>query len=76
MIICVCQNVSERDIAKAVSAGCKTFNALQEQLEVARCCGTCECAARESFSQAHESQRCKPRRGSLADALSPFAAAI
>jgi len=51
MIICVCQNVSERDIAKAVASGCRSFSALQDQLEVARCCGSCECAARDTFTE-------------------------
>lgn len=53
MVICVCQNVTERDIARAVQAGCRTFDALQEKLEVSTCCGTCECMARETFQQ-HE----------------------
>jgi bacterioferritin-associated ferredoxin len=51
MVICVCQNVSEKDIAKAVAGGCKTFAALQEKLEISTCCGTCECAARESLAE-------------------------
>ena len=55
MIICVCQNVSERDIARAVASGCRSFAALQDQLEVARCCGSCECAARETFTEHHSS---------------------
>jgi bacterioferritin-associated ferredoxin len=53
MVICVCQNVTERDIAKAVAGGCRSFAALQETLEVSTCCGTCECMARETFEQ-HE----------------------
>jgi len=53
MVICVCQNVSERDIAKAVAAGCRSFAALQERLEVSTRCGTCECAARQSFAEHH-----------------------
>ena len=51
MIICVCQNVSERDIARAVAGGCRSFAALQEKLEVGTCCGSCECAAREALAQ-------------------------
>ncbi len=51
MIICICQNVSERDIAKAVSAGCHSFPALQEELEIGRACGSCLCSARESFAE-------------------------
>jgi bacterioferritin-associated ferredoxin len=53
MVICVCQNITERDIAKAVANGCSSFAALQEHLEVSTCCGTCECMARETFEQ-HE----------------------
>lgn len=51
MIICVCQNVSERDIARAVAKGCHSFGELQEQLEVGTACGTCLCSARESFAE-------------------------
>ena len=57
MIICVCQNVSERDIAQAVASGCRSFAALQEELEVSTRCGSCECMARETFAQ-HESASC------------------
>lgn len=51
MVICVCQNVSEKDIAKAVAGGCRSFAALQETLEVSTCCGLCECAARQTLEQ-------------------------
>ena len=51
MIICVCQNVSEKDIAKAVAGGCRSFASLQDKLQISRCCGACECAARESFAE-------------------------
>lgn len=58
MVICVCQNITEKDIATAVASGCDSFAALQERLEVATCCGTCECAARETFAQ-HEAGPCQ-----------------
>jgi bacterioferritin-associated ferredoxin len=58
MIICVCQNVSERDIARAMAGGCRSFAALQESLEVATCCGSCECAAREMLAQHQDSASC------------------
>jgi bacterioferritin-associated ferredoxin len=51
MIICICQNVSERDIARAVAEGCHSFSALQEELEVGKACGTCLCSARETFAE-------------------------
>ena len=53
MIICVCQNVSEKDIARAVAGGCRSFASLQEKLEISKCCGACECTARETFAEHH-----------------------
>ncbi len=51
MIVCVCQNISEKDIAKAVAGGCRSFAALQEKLEISKCCGACECAARATLAE-------------------------
>jgi bacterioferritin-associated ferredoxin len=51
MIVCVCQNISERDIARAVSRGCNSFKALQDELHVGKNCGACLCAAREAFAE-------------------------
>lgn len=56
MIICICQNVSERDIARAIARGCRSFPALQQELGVASTCGTCECAARDCLAE-HGSAR-------------------
>jgi bacterioferritin-associated ferredoxin len=53
MIVCVCQNVSEKDIAKAVASGCCSFASLQEKLEISKYCGACERAARETFAEHH-----------------------
>jgi bacterioferritin-associated ferredoxin len=57
MIICVCQNISERDIARAVAGGCTSFMKLQEQYPVGASCGTCECAARECFAEQQAARR-------------------
>jgi bacterioferritin-associated ferredoxin len=59
MIICVCQNISERDIARAVASGCRSFAALQDTLAVGTCCGSCECAARETLAQHDASDSCQ-----------------
>jgi bacterioferritin-associated ferredoxin len=67
MIICVCQNVTEGDIARAVSGGCKSFAALQESLEVAQCCGNCECAARECFKTQRNALRASQGKASMID---------
>ena len=49
MIVCICQRVSDRDIERAVRSGCRSFEALQDQLGVATCCGACAEYARDAF---------------------------
>jgi bacterioferritin-associated ferredoxin len=50
MIVCVCHNVSEKDIAREAAAGCCSFKALQEELQVGHGCGTCLSSAKETFA--------------------------
>jgi bacterioferritin-associated ferredoxin len=59
MIICVCNNVNERAIQRAVSDGHASFDALQFETGVATCCGKCEPAAREAMANAcHSRSHC------------------
>ncbi len=51
MIVCVCHNISDRDIAREAAAGCRSFAALQEQLQVGTACGSCTGCARECFAE-------------------------
>lgn len=45
MYVCVCNAVTERDVAKAVKAGARSVRDLRDQLGVAAECGRCaECA--------------------------------
>lgn len=46
MIVCVCNQVSDRQIKSCVSAG-MSFNDIQLELGVATCCGSCETCATE-----------------------------
>ncbi len=41
MIVCVCNRVSDSDIADAIAAGANTIEEIQCQLGVATCCGQC-----------------------------------
>jgi len=50
MIVCVCQRVSDRDIARHVRAGWG-FDDIQLELGVATQCGRCEGCAREVVAQ-------------------------
>ena len=51
MIVCVCNNVSDRDIAREVAAGCPTFGQLQMRTGVAAGCGACHDCARDTFTE-------------------------
>jgi bacterioferritin-associated ferredoxin len=52
MVICVCNNVSERRIREAASRGTRTLEELSEHLGVATGCGTCAECARECLKEA------------------------
>lgn len=51
MIVCICHRVSDRDIARAVRAGCESFEALQDDLRVATACGACHDCASATFRE-------------------------
>lgn len=77
MIVCVCNNVSDRDIAREAAAGCASFGQLQMRTGVSAGCGACHDCARETF---HEHRaRCAstpapaPRAATLGSLLSPLA---
>ncbi len=50
MIVCVCNNISDREIRQAVDLGLSTMAELRRDLGVATCCGKCHSCAREVLS--------------------------
>ena len=45
MIVCVCNNISDREIRQAVDLGVTSMEQLSSDLGVATCCGRCaDCA--------------------------------
>ena len=52
MIICVCNNVSDREINQAVAFGAVTMEELQRDLGVANCCGQCHSCAKQVLANA------------------------
>ena len=45
MIVCVCNNISDREIRQAVDLGLSSMDELRRDLGVATCCGKCaDCA--------------------------------
>jgi bacterioferritin-associated ferredoxin len=51
MIVCVCNNVSSREIAAEAANGCGSFESLQDRLQIGTCCGACVACAKETFAE-------------------------
>lgn len=47
MIVCVCNNISDREIRQAVDLGLSSIDELRRDLGVATCCGKCEAYAEQ-----------------------------
>lgn len=52
MYVCLCNNVTERDIEQAVRCGARSLNCLASQLAVSTCCGQCREYADECLRSA------------------------
>ncbi|AMO97322.1 BFD-like [2Fe-2S] binding domain protein [Collimonas fungivorans] len=46
MIVCICNNVSDRKIRQAVDSGMSSMSELRENLGIATCCGKCHSCAK------------------------------
>lgn len=51
MIVCVCNNISEREIRQAVDLGVSSMAELRRDLGVATCCGKCHTCAKEVLQE-------------------------
>ncbi len=60
MIVCVCNNISDREIAQAVELGATSMDALRADLGVATCCGNCQECANELLQQCLADGRVEP----------------
>jgi len=47
MYICICKDVTDRQIRDAIDQGARTMRDLNRQLNVASQCGKCACAAKQ-----------------------------
>ena len=47
MIVCVCNNISDREIRQAIDSGLDSMAELRRNLGVATCCGKCHTCAKE-----------------------------
>ena len=51
MIVCVCNNISDREIRLAVDLGVSSMAELRRDLGVATCCGKCHTCAKEVLNE-------------------------
>lgn len=56
MIVCVCNNVSDRKIRQAVDQGMTSLADLRKNLEVGTCCGKCHSCAKQVLRDCLDSQ--------------------
>jgi bacterioferritin-associated ferredoxin len=57
MIVCVCNNISDREIRQAVDLGLSSMDELRRDLGVSTCCGKCATYAEEVLA-AHLETSC------------------
>jgi bacterioferritin-associated ferredoxin len=74
MIVCICQNVSDRKIRQAVDAGAITMPQLRDQLGVGICCGKCHPHAKQVLREGLESMKARERVQPLMFQRNPIAA--
>jgi bacterioferritin-associated ferredoxin len=55
MIVCICQNISDRTIRQAVEIGITTMPRLRDELGVGTCCGKCHPHAKQVLRESVES---------------------
>ncbi|KQQ33045.1 2Fe-2S ferredoxin [Duganella sp. Leaf126] len=51
MIVCVCNNISDREIRQAMELGITTMEELRRDLGVATCCGQCLSCAEDILTK-------------------------
>lgn len=56
MIVCVCNNISDREIRQAVDLGITSIAALRAELGLGTDCGTCISYARQVLHEAIDSK--------------------
>lgn len=51
MIVCVCNNISDREIRQAIDLGITSMAELRRDLGIATCCGKCAPCAKEVLNE-------------------------
>jgi bacterioferritin-associated ferredoxin len=46
MIVCICHNISDKAIRRAIDAGAASMQEIRDELKVGSCCGKCNAFAK------------------------------
>ena len=57
MIVCICNNVSDRKIRTAVQDGVTSMRELRAELEIGTCCGKCHISAKQVLRSCLDEQQ-------------------
>lgn len=60
MIVCVCNNISDRRIRQAVDSGITSMSELRDQLGVGTCCGKCHPCAKQVLRECRDAADAQP----------------
>jgi bacterioferritin-associated ferredoxin len=60
MIVCVCNNISDREIRQAVELGLSSMDELSSDLGVSTCCGKCATYAEQVLAACLETTGAAP----------------
>ena len=47
MFVCLCKSVTDHEIRAAVDSGVRSFEQMQDRLEVSTVCGSCTCEVKQ-----------------------------
>lgn len=68
MFVCICNQVTDKQIHQAVEEGVRSFKSLSSELNVGTCCGKCKHCAKKVLREAMQENACTQ---TLADGFAP-----
>lgn len=72
MFVCICNQVTDKQIRQAVVEGVNSFEALSSELNVGTCCGKCKSCAKKVMRNAmQENMHIQSMPGGFTPVLSP-----
>ena len=66
MIVCICNSVSDTDIARAIDEGASTLKQVAKKTRAGTCCGACRSSIREALAAAPHARSVSSERPRVA----------